>query len=363
MGSTAIKMNALLEKAKLQYGQKLPFVLYNKPNAKKLIGIFQNDDSLNFAEDFHESGFVFAPFEGDEVVLIPENLSQVGIADFEMHSHSKSDIEAEASEDSNAKAHFENLVQKGIDTINSGDFDKVVLSRKEEVGLTNFDFTSVFEKLLNEYPTAFTYCFFHPKTGLWFGAFSEQLLKVQGNVFQTMAVAGTQPFSENIVWAAKEQQEQLFVTDFILESLRGIVTEISVSEPYSMKAGNVVHIKTDIKGILNSDSDMKEIIQTLNPTPAVCGLPKDAAKKFILNNEGYDRGYYSGFFGELNTNFETSENHTDLYVNLRCMQIEQNHAVLYIGCGITKDSIPHKEWQETINKSMTMKQILADSKK
>ncbi|HMK07061.1 MAG TPA: chorismate-binding protein, partial [Flavobacterium sp.] len=301
------------------------------------------------------------PFEGAEVILIPENLSEVGITDFEPHSNPKSDFKAQKSEDSKARKHFESLIQKGLDAINNGDFDKVVLSRKEEVSLTNFDFISVFEKLLNEYPTAFAYCFFHPKTGLWFGAFSEQLLKVQGNVFHTMAVAGTQPISGNIVWAAKEQQEQLFVTDFILESLRGIVTEVSVSEPYSMKAGNVVHIKTDIKGILNSGSDMKEIIQILNPTPAVCGLPKEAAKKFIFKNEGYDRGYYSGFFGELNTNFETSENHTDLYVNLRCMQIEQSHAVLYIGCGITKDSIPQKEWQETVNKSMTMKQILMGS--
>ena len=105
--------------------------------------------------------------------------------------------------------------------------------------------------------------------------------------------------------------------------------------------------------MLDKNSDLKQLISVLHPTPAVCGFPKLEAKKFILENENYNREYYSGFLGELNIH-----DATDLYVNLRCMQIKNNQIHLYIGGGITKDSIPEKEWIETANKAMTMKKIL-----
>ena len=91
----------------------------------------------------------------------------------------------------------------------------------------------------------------------------------------------------------------------------------------------------------------------MHPTPAVCGFPKDESKAFILENENYDRTFYTGFLGELNVH-----NQTDLFVNLRCMEIVDKQVNLFIGCGITKDSIPEKEWEESINKSMTMNKIL-----
>jgi isochorismate synthase len=97
----------------------------------------------------------------------------------------------------------------------------------------------------------------------------------------------------------------------------------------------------------------------LHPTPAVGGFPKLNAINFINENEGYNREYYSGYLGEINYNDNFA---TDLYVNLRCMQIQKNNdnfqAHLYTGCGITKDSIPEKEWFETVNKAMTLKNVL-----
>ena len=96
----------------------------------------------------------------------------------------------------------------------------------------------------------------------------------------------------------------------------------------------------------------------MHPTPAVCGLPKNSAKAFILENEPHDRHFYSGFLGELNSSFSTNSRSSDLFVNLRCMQIEDSKAHLYMGCGITKDSIPEKEWEESVNKSMTIKKVL-----
>ena len=80
--------------------------------------------------------------------------------------------------------------------------------------------------------------------------------------------------------------------------------------------------------------------------------------KFILKNEGYVRDFYTGFIGELNCDFTNLKRNTDLFVNLRCMNIEDDTANVFVGCGITKDSIPKKEYIESVNKSMTMKRIV-----
>ena len=73
-------MTILFNKLKEQFDQKLPFVIYNKPNETNLIGLFQNNDELYLVNNFKEKGFVFAPFEGDEIVLIPENNSEMGFS-------------------------------------------------------------------------------------------------------------------------------------------------------------------------------------------------------------------------------------------------------------------------------------------
>jgi isochorismate synthase len=260
-----------------------------------------------------------------------------------------------------AKIVFESLVQRGIASIENGAFEKVVLSRKEEVLLRQFDLETVFKKLIAFYPTAFKYCFFHPKIGLWMGATPEQFLKINQRSLQTVALAGTQVATntDNIIWPEKEIEEQRLVTEFITTGLQNKVSEMTVSSPYSVKAGNLWHIKTDITATVKSKKALGEIISDLHPTSAVCGLPKESAKAFILKNESYDREYYSGFLGELNIDLATFRTEqSDLFVNLRCMKIKGDTAELFIGCGVTKDSIPADEFMETVNKSMTMRKVL-----
>jgi isochorismate synthase len=103
----------------------------------------------------------------------------------------------------------------------------------------------------------------------------------------------------------------------------------------------------------NSYFELKKLLDTLHPTPAVCGLPKESSKSFILANENYDRTYYTGFLGEINVDLETA-----LYVNLRCVEIVGTTAIIYVGGGITLESIPENEWSETSNKTFTIKSIL-----
>src|SRR5690606_29487838 len=175
--------------------------------------------------------------------------------------------------------------------------------------------------------------------------------------FYTMALAGTQKFEENTppVWQEKERQEQQFVTDYIVSNLQTKLTHLSISEPETVRAGSVIHLKTEIRGkVENTHSGIKEFIQALHPTPAVCGLPKEASKQFILENENYHREFYTGFLGELNIKESTS-----LFVNLRCMKLQNQKASVYIGGGITKDSVAGNEWAETVYKSHNMKEILS----
>lgn len=352
-------MNPFFLKIKNHKEQNLPFVLYSKPNTTNLIGILQQNNTLHTVSDYSEKGFVFASFDEKQLILIPESESEIITAEKEVTAFEPVKID-DLNFDPEAKFQYEYLVAQGINAIKNGEFKKVVLSRCEEVPLTEFDFVETFQHLVQLYPATFCYCFFHPKIGLWMGATPEKLLKANGNVFETMALAGTQKdnLETEIVWQQKEKDEQQYVTDFIVKRLREFAASVVVSEPYSLKAGSIWHIKTDISGVLNDNSTLEEVIDTLHPTPAVCGLPKKKAKAFIIENENYDRTFYTGFLGELNSSFSGNSASSDLFVNLRSMQIQENKAILYMGCGITKESIPEKEWEESVNKSMTMKRVL-----
>lgn len=348
-------------KVKQHQELNLPFVIYKKPNKNKAIGFFQANDQLFFTENLNEKGFVFAPFDGNQIILMPKTACvkwetkitiRKQMVDFDFQNNAPDKI---------AQAKFEALVAKAIAAIDQGSFNKVVISREEIVALGHFDCEIIFKKLLKNYPAAFCYCWYHPKIGLWMGATPERLLKVNNNKFHTMALAGTKAGedAQNTVWNAKEIVEQQIVTDFILENLKETATNVSFSEPYTLVAGKLLHILTDIRGVLKPKSNLSAIVKVLHPTPAVCGLPKAVAKDFILKNEGYNRAYYTGFLGELNfDSFNKKSIKSDLYVNLRCMQLKNNQAHIYIGCGITKQSTPQKEWEESVNKSMTMKRVL-----
>ena len=353
-------MNIIFNKGKDFLNQKMPFVIYCKPNSDKLIGVFQKNDSLFEIDDFEEAGFAFVSFDGKNKYLIPKDESDIYI---EIISEIDYFIENEfdLNIDLNTKTAFENLVQKGINSIKNNLFDKVVLSRKETIKIDSFDFEKAFNKLIFNYPNTFKYCFYHPKIGFWTGATPEQFLQSSENTIKTVSFAGTQPYSEReeYIWQEKEKQEQQFVTDFILDNLKNHSVNISFSEPYTFRAGSIVHLKTDIEAMINTQNDFRNIIEKLHPTPAVCGLPKAKAMQFIIENEEYDRTFYTGFLGELNIDFSTFRNNkSDLFVNLRCMNVQNSLVNIYVGCGITKDSIPKNEFIETVNKSKTMKKVL-----
>ena len=147
-------MKLIIEKAKLQWELKLPFVLYKKPNKTSVTGIFQNNDGLFLANDFTEKGFVFASFDGNQTILIPENQSEIFAAKFEPRELEINQDELNNLNES-ARTDFEKLVAKGIQAIKNDEFQKVVLSRREAVVLVDFDVVETFEKLIQFYSNAF----------------------------------------------------------------------------------------------------------------------------------------------------------------------------------------------------------------
>ena len=356
-GTKKISMIDFLNKAKHQFSENLPFVIYKKPNEDKVIGYFQKNNLLFETAGFSEKGFVFSSFDGSKNSLIPESESDRVVADFEIDTVENAINSDYLAGDTSSKNNFENLVKLGIDSIVAGAFKKVVLSREEIIKLPEFDAVETFRKVIQNYPSAFCYCWFHPKVGLWIGASPEQLLEIDSQKMSTVSLAGTQKAdgNEDVEWGDKEKNEQQIVTNSIVENLEKELLNIKISIPYSYQAGSLFHLKTDIEGELKPNFDLKNMLSKLHPTPAVCGFPKEAARDFIVKTEGYNRSFYGGFFGEINLN---NSSNSFLHVNLRCMQIQNKTAHLYIGCGITRDSIPEMEWIETVNKSQTMKKIL-----
>jgi len=95
------------------------------------------------------------------------------------------------------------------------------------------------------------------------------------------------------------------------------------------------------------------MLQLLHPTSAVCGMPLAESLEFLQRHVGYDRQFYSGYLGPVNL-----QHQTNLYVNLRCMQLFEEDAVLYAGAGVLSDSDPEKEWHETEMKMNTLLKVI-----
>ncbi len=342
------------------YTSKKPFVAFRKPNEELVTLMTQKNSDLYELGNFEESGFVFIPFqENGKKVIFPISESEIVLTSITQYT----DIAIKKSvyfEEKNArfeqskKEHID-LVGKGVEFIKEKKAQKIVLSRKEVLSFSEFNMIQTFKKMLKNYINACVYVWFHPEIGLWMGATPERLLNIKKNNFITMALAGTQPFIDttDVVWKEKEKEEQQFVTDYILNNIKANIELTEVKGPYTIKAGSLLHLRTDIIGQLKASNSLESLIKSLHPTPAVCGLPKEAAVEFIQQNENYKRTYYAGYFGELNIN-----NSSQLFVNLRCMEIKNSKISIFIGGGITLGSVPENEFDETVAKAMVMKKVL-----
>ncbi len=359
------------KKIQQQLDEQLPFVC--KAQNFSLKAYLQDDDALVEVDDFSSSGFVFCPFSSpDKNIIFPKTKTEV--IESELASEPINFETQSIQESLESKIQHLQLVDKAIRYIKTGLAEKIVCSRKIKVS-KQIQPIETFKKLANRYPDAYSYCWYHPKVGLWLGATPEQFINLDRNVLKTVALAGTQDATAypQPKWRDKETQEQQMVTDFIAESLKPYSNKVRIQEVENVRAGNLWHLKTKISAEIQSEN-LSEVIKKLHPTSAVCGLPQSKARSFILDNENDNREYYSGFLGELNVKTQVSRRKrslnqeqlaiksiktvSDLYVNLRCMKVYDDYIEIFVGGGITADSEPKAEYLETVAKSQTLLNVL-----
>ncbi len=259
---------------------------------------------------------------------------------------------------------YVDLVEKSIKTIKEGAFEKVVPSMLKVTALNdNFDVVEVFEKLCRKYANALISVVAIPGIGTWIGATPEVLISVEQNkIFKTVALAGTQKIGKDIdlmevAWRQKEIEEQAMVSRYIINCFKKIrLREFEEIGPRTARAGSLAHLKTDFvvdMEATNFPNLGTVMLQLLHPTSAVCGMPKEPAKDFLINNEKHDRDFFSGFLGPVNM-----FNDTLLFVNIRCMQLLKDMALLYAGAGVTQNSNPQAEWEEAKWKCDILESVL-----
>lgn len=260
-------------------------------------------------------------------------------------------------------SRFEDNVNQAIKEIREGTFEKVVLSRyKDEQLPDGFSPWEFFQRICKEYQNSFCSLTFIPGKGLWIGATPELLISDDSERFKTVSLAGTKRLDDDqtlseIAWTQKEIEEQAFVSRYVINCFKKIrLREFHEHGPKTIKAGNLAHLKTEFivnYSEVSFDGLANQMLELLHPTSAVCGMPIELTKPWISQMEGYDRAFYSGFLGPVN--FDNSVN---LFVNLRCMKINNGVVRFFAGAGITEDSHPHKEFEETEMKMNILKGLL-----
>lgn len=299
------------------------------------------ENYLSLHEEKGDETVSFVSFQGKSSVDFKGALRPVSVDELRGNPLYSDEIYTELhgfTEETEAMYH-EKLTQI-ISFLKENNLPKLVFSRRKKIAFDRkLNLTHTFLELCNTYPNALVYLFIKDEK-CWIGAFSELLGKFtpKNRLFETMALAGTLPLNEG--WGRKEIEEQKPVTDFIFQILEKNATNVRKSETYDHPSGNIKHLRTDFKAQL-SPQYLEQLIAELHPTPAVCGIPKELCMSAIERFEAHPRKLYAGYI-RIEGNGQVH-----YFVNLRCAEIYRNAALLYVGGGITTDSDPAKEWQET----------------
>lgn len=367
----------------------LPVAFWRLPNTTVrflIISQRYNTMSRNTSIEELPPGFIFSPFDrerpglflpgdlmfrfGNNSLMPPESAVEIASARWLGEKLKTKPVTSRVSLKTQSSPvadsdNFIQLVQKGLKEIENGKFEKVVPSRTRLIDLDeNFDLVQTFGNLCNRYAHALISFVSIPDIGHWLGATPEVLVTVEDNtIFKTVALAGTMPYTagmdlRSIAWTQKEIEEQALVERYVISCFKKIrLREYEEHGPKTVVAGNLVHLKSDFTVDMKATNFPQlgsVMLELLHPTAAVCGMPLGSSLEFLKENEGYDREFYAGYLGPVNIN-----NNINLFVNLRCMKLLDRKALLYAGAGITVDSVPEKELEETEIKFRTLLNVIA----
>ncbi len=371
----------------------LPLAVWRAPHQKEvnLMVSFSSAQEVERPDlETSEKGFIFSPFnpkssatlfiksdfhvsfDFDEVIQHEDLTSEENVLQAKFFIQLKEQLKkpeeklnyhVKDQEKKGADIDYKDLVQLGIDAIKNNEFLKVVPARSKAISLNvDFDLITKYLQLCDAYANAFVSIVSMPETGTWLGATPELLLEVNHSQFKTVALAGTQrrDIAKSIsdtAWTQKEIEEQALVSRYIINCFKKIrLREYEEKGPKTIIAGNLLHLKTEFE-VNMKETNFPELgtvmLELLHPTSAIAGMPKEDALNFIQQHEGFDRSFYSGYLGPVQ-----NEQKTSIFVNLRCMQLLENSAILYAGAGVTEDSVAEKEFEETEMKFNTLLNIL-----
>lgn len=262
---------------------------------------------------------------------------------------------------------FKHCVKTALAEFDAQRMEKIVLSQSLEVELGQSQSAlQLAQNLMKKNPRAYTFAMPVAGDQVLVGASPELLLSRQGKSVISNPLAGSakrtgdeQQDSHSISLlkqSPKDKHEHRFVVDYIARHLAPYCSGLSISEdPHVLETPTMLHLSSLFEGQLRGDApDALNLALELHPTPAVCGTPMELAKRFIIENEGYDRHYYTGLVGWMD-----AEGNGEWVVTIRCGLLCDDRIRLYAGAGIVKGSDADAEWRETESKQRTMLDVFS----
>jgi menaquinone-specific isochorismate synthase len=254
-------------------------------------------------------------------------------------------------------------VAEAIKRVGSSKVDKVVLAR-DLVATSTQDIQTapILKKLAAEYPSTWTFAV----DGL-VGATPELLLRLSRGMVTSRVLAGTIPKTGNdekdlalaasLARSSKDLEEHEYAVRSVADALEPFCSSTNVPEsPFVLHLANVMHLATDVTGALIESKqrlDAFSLLQSLHPSAAVCGTPRNIAFDIITEIEGMNRGRYAGPVGWIDASGDG-----ELGIALRSGQITDREIRIFAGCGIVAGSNPEKELEESNAKMIAMRSAL-----
>jgi len=280
----------------------------------------------------------------------PEKMKKVGIKSKKRHKISSNFT----------KQEFENLVKKAKEYIRAGDIIQVVPSQRFRTKLKCEPF-DVYRALRSLNPSPYMYYLNFDEIKL-VGSSPELLVRCENRIVETRPIAGTRPrgrdeaedkrLEKELLADAKERAEHVMLIDLGRNDIGRVckpgsvkVTDFMFIERYS----HVMHIVSNCRGVLDKNKNAFDVLRACFPAGTVSGAPKVRAMEIIDELENTKRSYYAGAVGY----FSFSGN-MDTCITIRTMLVKGKDAFIQAGGGIVADSIPSREYQETVNKAKAM---------
>jgi len=232
--------------------------------------------------------------------------------------------------------------------IAAGEFEKVVLARRVELGLSAApELAQVLGRLRAQAPECTRFLLAHAGAA-FLGATPERLIRKHGSAFESEAVAGSMKAGDptavsRLLESEKDLLEHAVVVRDIVTALGPVAQALDhPRRPELHQLRHLLHLRTPIRGRVEPSCHVLSLVERLHPTPAVGGVPTAAALAWIARHERDERGWYAGPFGWFDANGDG-----EFVVALRSGLLLGERAHLYVGAGIVQGSSPQEEFAET----------------